>query len=229
MKILTRTILTVSLLLLLATAAAAQMGMGMRPAMPRGMFNPVVGAGALYEMVGQNGDKTTMQIAVVGKESVGGKDGYWFETTMTGMRQGEIVMKSLTVLDGSNTYVARMIMLMPGYPPMEMPEQMLRMHGQPQPADIRSQADDLGTESVTTPAGTFVCHHYRIKQGTGDIWVTDKVSPYGLVKQQGNGSTMILLKVISDAKDKITGTPQPFNPAAMGMGGPPEGSAPPPY
>jgi hypothetical protein len=229
MKILTRTTLTVSLLLLLATAAAAQMGMGMHPAMPRGMFNPVVGAGAVYEMVGQNGDKTTMQIAVVGKESVSGKDGYWFETTMTGMQQGEMVMKSLTVLDGSNTYVARMIMQMPGRPPMEMPEQMLRMHGQPQPADIRSQADDLGTESVTTPAGTFVCHHYRIKQGTGDIWVTDKVSPYGLVKQQGNGSTMVLLKVISDARDKITGTPQPFNPAAMGMGGPPDGSAPPPY
>jgi hypothetical protein len=229
MKILTRTSLTVSLLLLLATAAAAQMGMGMRPPMPRGMFNPVVGAGAVYEMVGQNGDKTTMQIAVVGKESVNGKDAYWFETTMTGMQQGEMVMKSLTVLDGNNTYVARMIMQMPGRPPMEMPEQMLRMHGQPQPADIRSQADDLGAESVTTPAGTFVCHHYRIKQGTGDIWVTDKVSPYGLVKQQGNGSTMVLLKVISDAKDRITGTPQPFNPAAMGMGGPPEGSAPPPY
>lgn len=229
MKILTRTTLTAALLLLLATAAAAQMGMGMRPPMPRGMFNPVVGAGAVYEMVGQNGEKTTMQIAVVGKESVGGKDGYWFETTMTGMQQGEMVMKSLTVLDGSNTYVARMIMQMSGRQPMEMPEQMLRMHAQPQPADIRSQADDLGTESITTPAGTFVCHHYRIKQGTGDIWVTDKVSPYGLVKQQGNGSTMILLKVLSDAKDKITGTPQPFNPAAMGMGGPPEGSAPPPY
>ena len=229
MKILTRTTLTVSLLLLLATAAAAQMGMGMRPPMPRGMFNPVVGAGAVYEMVGQNGDKTTMQIAVIGKESVGGKDGYWFETTMTGMQQGEMVIKSLTVLDGNNTYVARMIMQTPGRPPMEMPEQMLRMHGQSQPADVRSQADDLGTESITTSAGTFVCHHYRIKQGTGDIWVTDKVSPYGLVKQQGNGSTMVLLRVISDAKDKITGTPQPFNPAAMGMGGPPEGSAPPPY
>ncbi|MFZ3201285.1 MAG: hypothetical protein WA175_09040 [Candidatus Acidiferrales bacterium] len=226
----TRAILTASLLLLLATATAAQMGMGMRPPMPRGMFNPVVGAGAVYEMVGENGEKMTMQIAVVGKESVNGKDAYWFETIMTGTPQGEMVMKSLTVLDGTNTYVARMIMQPPGRPPMEMPEQMLRMHGQtPQPADIRSQADDLGIESVTVPAGTFVCHHYRIKQGTGDVWVTDKVSPYGLVKQQGNGSTMVLLKVISDARDKITGTPEPFNPAAMGMGQPPDESAPPQY
>ncbi len=38
---------------------------------------------------------------------------------------------------------------------------------------------------------------------------------------------MILLKVISDARDRITGTPEPFNPGGMGMGQPPDESAPP--
>jgi hypothetical protein len=43
-----------------------------------------------------------------------------------------------------------------------------------------------------------------------------------LVKSvSNNGSTtMVLVKSVTDAKDKITATPQPFNP--MGMGGPPQ-------
>jgi hypothetical protein len=227
MKSLTRTILTCSLLLLLATAASPQMGMHMGPPEPRGLFNPVVGAGAVYEMVGANGRKMTMEIAVVAKDSVQGKDAYWLETVMYGTPQGNMVIKNLIVFDGTNTTVARSIMQMPGRLPMEMPEQMIRMHNQQQPADIRGQADDLGTESVTTPAGTFVCHHYRMKQGSGDSWVTDKISPYGLVKQQGNGSSMVLLKLVTNAKDQITGRPEPFNPSEMGMGQPPDGSAPP--
>ena len=42
--------------------------------------------------------------------------------------------------------------------------------------------------------------------------------PYGLVKHQGKDTTMVLTKVFSDYKDKITGTPQPFNPMMMGGG-----------
>jgi hypothetical protein len=35
------------------------------------------------------------------------------------------------------------------------------------------------------------------------------------VKYQGKDSSMVLTKVISDAKDKIIGVPQPFNPMLM--------------
>ncbi|HVB58643.1 MAG TPA: hypothetical protein VNE63_19740 [Candidatus Acidoferrales bacterium] len=163
-----------------------------------------------------------MEINVVGKESVGGKDGYWFETTMTNPQMGDIIMKVFTVPDGANTSTTRMIMQMGNRPPMEMPMQMNRMNNQKQPADIRSEAEDVGSESVTTPAGTFTCEHYRMKDGSGDTWLSEKVSPYGLVKHQGKDSTMVLTKVVTDAKDKITGTPQPFNPMMMGMGGPPQ-------
>ena len=103
---------------------------------------------------------------------------------------------------------------------MEMPMQMGRMGNQkPQSTDIRSEADDLGVETITTPAGTFETHHYKMKDQTGDSWISEKVAPYGLIKHQGKDSTMILTKVVTDAKDKINGTPVPFNPMAMGMGG----------
>ena len=54
-----------------------------------------------------------------------------------------------------------------------------------------------------------------MKDGSGNTWVTTKVSPFGVVKHEGTDSTMVLTKVITDAQDKIVGTPQPFNPMQM--------------
>ena len=195
---------------MLPALAGAQMGMHAGPAM-RGIFNPVVGSGGEYEMTTDKG-KTLMEISVVGKESVDGKDGYWFEMAISNASMGQMISKSLTVLDGQDTVVSRMIMQMGSRPPMEMPTQMYKANAQKQSADIRDRADDVGSEAVTTPAGTFVTEHYKMKDGSGDAWVAPKAGPYGLVKFQGKDSTMVLTKVITDAKDKITGTPQPFNP-----------------
>jgi hypothetical protein len=190
--------------------AGAQMGMHAGPAM-RGIFNPVVGSGGEYELTTDRG-KTVMEISVVGKESVDGKDGYWFEMAIANASMGQVISKSLTVLDGQDTVVSRMIMQMGNRPPMEMPTQMYKANAQKQSADIRDRAEDVGPETVTTPAGTFAAEHYKMKDGSGDAWVAPKAGPYGLVKFQGKDSTMVLTKVITDAKDKITGTPQPFNP-----------------
>jgi hypothetical protein len=195
---------------MLPALAGAQMGMHAGPAM-RGIFNPVVGSGGEYEMTTDKG-KTVMEISVVGKESVDGKDGYWFEMAISNASMGQMISKSLTVLDGQDTVVSRMIMQMGSRPPMEMPTQMYKANAQKQSADIRDRADDVGSETVTTPAGTFITEHYKMKDGSGDAWVAPKAGPYGLVKFQGKDSTMVLTKVITDAKDKITGTPQPFNP-----------------
>jgi hypothetical protein len=97
-------------------------------------------------------------------------------------------------------------------PPMEMPTNMMKSGAQKQAADIRDRAEDVGSESITTPAGTFTAEHYKMKDGSGDAWVAPKAGPYGLVKFQGKDTSMVLTKVITDAKDKITGTPVPFNP-----------------
>jgi hypothetical protein len=153
-----------------------------------------------------------MEIAIVGKESVGGKDGYWFEMTMATTAMGQMVSKTLTVVDGADTVTSRTIMQMGNRPPMEMPMQMMKSSAQKQPADIRDRAEDVGSESITTPAGTFTAEHYKMKDGSGDAWVAPKAGPYGLVKFQGKDTSMVLTKVITDAKDKITGTPVPFNP-----------------
>ena len=195
---------------LMATAAAAQMGSFSAPHV-MGFWNPVVGQGAAYSMQSAKGDKTDMQIAIVGKEQVEGKDAYWYEMSFN-RGSGQMIVKTLMVLNGTDTHVSRMIMQMPGRPPMEMPTQMMHQDKTTQPADVRSDAEDLGTETITVPAGTFTCKHYRTKKAGGDVWVSDKISPYGLVKSKTNDSSMELTKVVTGAKDQITGTPQAFNP-----------------
>lgn len=214
---------------MMVAAANAQMRGMMGGPQPRGFFNPIVGSGAQYEISTADGKKMTTETDVVGKESVNGKDGYWFESVVSNPQSGDMVMKMLLVPDPNSTGPVKMIMQMPGRPPMEMPMQMGQMgrmggNQNPPTTDIRTQAEDLGTEPVTTPAGTFQAHHYRMKDGSGDSWISEKVAPYGLIKHQGKDSTMVLTKVVTDAKDRITGTPVPFNPMGMmgGMGGGPQ-------
>ena len=199
--------------LLLPMVASAQMfGRSQAPSW-RGVWNPVVGAGGTYEVTKKDGTKTTMEMAIVGKESVDGKDGYWFEVTIPGTELGTMIMKSLTVRNDQDMTSTRMIMQMGDRPPMEMPSRMTQ-NREKQPADIRQMAEEVGPESVTTPAGTFATTHYKMKDGSGDVWVADKAGPFGMVKFIGKDNSMVLVKVETDAKDKITGTPVPFNPMA---------------
>jgi len=209
--------------LIACTSARAQMGRTQAPA-PAGIFNPVVGSGAQYEMDRADGSKMNFTMAIVGKESSGGKDGFWFETvTDAPQGQGEMVMKALVVPDGSNSQVTKMIMQLPGRGPMEMDGMMGGRMGQgTQPKDIRETADDVGSESVTVPAGTFTCEHYKAKDGSSDVWVAKDVPPYGLVKMQGKDQTMVLVKALTNFQDKITGTPMDMGQMMRGMGAPPQ-------
>jgi len=218
------------------TASAQMDGMfgGGASSQFKGIFNPVVGQGGEYVFTSttQQGGPHTIDIAVVGKEDVNGKTGYWLEITSQDPRSGGTVyIKMLTVIDGENTQATKMVMQSPGRPPMEMDMQAMQamqsMGGRsappPQSADISKRGQDLGSESVTVPAGTFTCEHYRSTEGD-DVWVSTKVSPWGLVKMNGHsGNTMVLNKVFTDATDKITGTPvQMQMPNMGGMGGPPQ-------
>ena len=200
---------------LLAGTASAQFG---RMEMPsaHGVWNPVVGSGAAYQMQGKSGT-SEIEFDIVGTETVAGKPGHWLETAFKG-KEGLMVTKTLMVIDGTSMEVKRMIMQMPGQQPMEFPMNMTMMMGRhkaPQSADIRNDAELVGTESVTTPAGTFVCQHYRAKDKSSDVWISEKVPPYGMVKMVSKDTTMVLARVVTDAKTRITGTPKVFNPMEM--------------
>jgi hypothetical protein len=200
-----------------AAAAWAQMGMGMRPPTIPGEFKPVVGSGAQYQITTKQGN-IDMAVAVVGKESVNGADGYWMEQRMLGGKGGAMISKLLMVMSGGQPGIKRMIVQMPPRPPMEMPVGMMGMMGGmgknvPKPetgGGPQGKGEMLGTESVTVPAGTFECQHFRSQSehGTADVWFTTKVSPYGLVKMTSADTTMTLEKVLEHETSQITGEPQ---------------------
>lgn len=204
--------------LALALPLGAQMFGPKAPSLS-GIWHPVVGTGAAYDMTDKEGNKKQMEITIVGKEDVEGKPGYWLEMGFANSRSpGQIYVKNLMSVSDSGVTSMRMIMQMPGQDPMEMDMNMNpagRGMQQTSPANIADKAELVGTESVTVPAGTFTCTHYRMKDGSSDAWVSDKVGPWGLVKSQGKENSMVLTKVITDAKDHITGTPKKFDPMQM--------------
>jgi hypothetical protein len=213
-----------ALVLLVGGTVFAQrgpMGGGMAPPEFRGILNPTVGSGAAYQTEAR-GTKNDIEITVVGKEDVAGKPGYWLEMAMNPPNGGgQMLMKMLMVVDGKTASVSRMIMQMAGQQPMEMPMQgMMANLQQSTPTDVRDSAEHVGAESVTTPAGTFNTEHYRAKDGSWDAWLSPQVAPWGLVKSTAKDTTMTVTKLITNAKDQITGTPQKFDPMEMmrGMG-----------
>src|SRR6516165_5949550 len=163
-----------------------------------GAFKPTVGAGAEFQLTSKE-RSMNFTMLVVGKETVDGADGYWMEQRFEGIGMpGEMVQKQLVVIQDGKPDIKRMIMQPPGQQPMEMPVSMMR--GGPQQARAAESTDpgeELGTESVTVPAGTFDCEHYRkqTEHGTYDYWISPKVTPYPMVKMTGPDTTMVLVKI----------------------------------
>ncbi len=205
----------------LALPLAAQMNIGPRMTDLRGIWHPVVGEGAAYETLDQSGKKNQIEMTIVGKEDVAGKPGFWMEVAAANPQgNGNVYMKFLVVPGDTGMTSTRTIFQLGAQDPMEFDANMMNRGGRGQgqsniPQDIHDKANLIGTESVTVPGGTFTCEHYRAKDGTGDVWVSEKVSPWGLVKMQDKNRSMVLTKAITDAKDHITGTPKKFDPMQM--------------
>ena len=209
------------------SSAYAQRNMGIQQPAVAGIFHANVGAGADYEYTKDDGSKTDFEMSLIGKESVSGADGYWLEFTMQDKQMGQIVSKILLVPTGQTTNISKMVVMIPGRGAMSMPMSMMGATGQQTPKDIRNEATMVGTESVTVPAGTFSCQHWHMNDNSGDAWVTDSVSPYGLVKMTDtkDKSSMVLTKTLTAVQDKITGPVMDMSQMMQGMRG--MGGAPP--
>jgi hypothetical protein len=192
---------------------------GNMPSLP-GLQNPTVGSGSEYLMT-TKGKEMDMSTVVLGKEDVDGATGYWMEIRMTSAELGgEMVMKQLTVVSPEGAGIKRMIMQQPGKPPIEMPAMMMSMMQQHQPHPTTptggvasgkgGMGEMLGTESVTVPAGTFSCQHYRSQgtNGPSDVWISTQITPYALVKMTGPDVTMVLKKTLTNETSHIKGEPQ---------------------
>ncbi len=214
-----RAMVMVALALTVAGGAWAQHGgrggMGRGPQAPTPTLqNPVVGSGAEYQM-NMKGKDMDVAYAIVGKEDVNGNPGVWLETRMQSAELGgEMVTKMLMVTSGPEAGMKRMITQAPGQPPMEMGGFMMNMmkpHETQQSGGGKPDYGELvGTESVTVPAGTFVCQHFRKQEKSGqvDYWVATQVASFGWVKMTGPDVTLVLKRILTNETSHIKGEPQ---------------------
>lgn len=199
-----------------ATAGFARAQMGMdyfkKPNIAD-IFKPVVGAGAVYEN-DQDQKKSTMEMSVVAKDAVDGKDAYWLEFGHTDSKSGAMnYVKMLVTKDDFQSH--RMIVQPPGQP---QPIEIAVNPGMQHRSQMQSETEKwhkAGTETITVPAGTFSCDHWASDDGKSDAWTSPKVSPMALVKLTSPGHSMVLVKVLTDAQDHITGTPMKMDPQQM--------------
>jgi len=182
-----------------------------------GLQNPTPGSGSEYQMT-TSGKDMDMSIVSLGTENVDGGTGYWMEMRMTSAELGgEMVTKTLNVATGTQQGIKRMIIQRPGQPPMEMSGMMMNMMQQHQSAPVTKSGEGkgdmgqlVGTESVTVPAGTFTCQHYRKQdpKGVMDMWISSQVTPWAMVKMTSQDVTMVLKKVLTNETSHIKGEPQ---------------------
>jgi hypothetical protein len=196
-----------------ASGVHAQMGMDMftkRFTITK-VFHPVIGKGAQYEDTKGNGSNNIMEMAIIGKETVDGKDAYWMQMVFTEDKGQKMVGKSLITADDFRPH--RMIVDMPGQGAMEMPMNMSapRKNTRDEMQEKMNDWHSVGTETVTVPAGTFSCEHWQNSKGDENAWTSDKVYPFGLVKSSGKGSTTVLVKQLDNVPDRITGPVKKFD------------------
>ena len=202
-------------LFLFASSTFAQFGENIldRPEF-RHFWNPVVGNGAAYETTSADapGKKRALEFLLVSQEMVDGKTGYWLEMKMeASAMNGTAYGKSLVV--PGEMRPRRTIIQYPGLDPMELP---LRPNAAPPKHEIdpKKVPHQIGTETITVPAGTFVCEHWKDDSGE-EAWTNSKVGPISVVKTVRSGQTMVLVKTITNGTDHISGTVKPFDPRAL--------------
>jgi hypothetical protein len=201
--------------LCMTSSVAAQLGMDIfkKPNISD-IFKPVVGSGGLYEQQRTDTQKapTQMEMTIVGKEMVDGQQGYWMEVGHVEGKSGQMMYSKMLVTN--DFQMKKIVFQRPGQPAMEMPfspTEKTKSHM----AEEMEKWHQVGTETITVPAGIFICQHWKKDSGVGDAWVSDKVTPMGMVKSINAGQTMVLLKVITAATEHITGPVTKFDPEAL--------------
>lgn len=194
----------------LPTPVRAQMGMDLfKPPAITKVFHPVVGKGAVYQDTSKDSKPRTMELSIVGKDTVDGKAAYWMEVYSSSEEGKSVLGKSL--ITPEDFQIHRMIIQPEGKQAMEMPMHMNAARQQKM-QDNFNDWHSVGTESITVPAGTFSCEHWHNDKTNSDVWTSDKVVPFGMVKSvSSHGGTEVLVKVIDNATDRITGPVKQFD------------------
>lgn len=181
---------------------------------------PAVGSWVEYDFQG-NGQAGRSRMAVVGSETRSGRKLTWYEMSFDAGGQSGIIK----MLGEGGFYhamsekkIEEMVVKGAGQPAMKFSGAMMerirsQMNVGSDPASQFGQgcedAERVGVESVTVPAGTFDAVRFRLTSGKnpGDAWIVEGM-PFGMIKWTGSdGEAVELVGRGDDAVSEITETP----------------------
>lgn len=168
-------IFSLGLFTLLAASSTAQVDV------PRfaGLWCPRTGSSAVYRVTDKLEEVESISLVVTGHFEIA--------TTYAGLDQHTIVQR-FRQSGGSAPVLESVAAREPGLTARELPGGLLRGAGPPVLAV--QVGNPVGQETLVVPAGSYDCAHY--KMGQADVWLSPRVSPYGIVAYREPGFTLEL-------------------------------------
>ena len=131
----------------------------------------------------KNDPPRQLEMSVVGKEMTPTGEAYWMEMGYTDRHDNSKRMYSKMLVTKDFEFT-KIIIQVPGQGAMEMPFDSNDM-GKDKMKDELTNWSQVGSETVTVPAGTFSCAHWKKERRHRRSVDSDKVTPMSMVKQVG--------------------------------------------
>jgi len=206
--------------LLLAAAFCSEAQAAKEPPKFFGFFSTTVGAWSEYTVnESDTGKKSTMRNSIVGKEG----DSFWYEVVITEGGTRNIIKMFLKGDPNNPENIQRLIMKNGDQPAQEMPREFVMMgrrmattmfetrSGSSVVNQPNLKVEEIGTEKVTVPAGTFAVTRNRVLDPAGKVLATfdinNDVLPFGAVRSETDKVKMELIAHGKDAVSLITEQP----------------------
>jgi hypothetical protein len=231
-------------LLFAAVPFGAEAQAGKEPPRFFGIFATTVGAWSEYAVTeSDTGKRSTMRNSIVGKEG----DSFWYEVAITEDGVRNIIKMFLKGDPNNPENIQRLVMKNGEQPAQEMPREFVMMgrrmattmfetrSGSSVVNQPNLKVEELGTEQVTVPAGTFTVTRNRILDAAGkglaNYDFNKDVLPFGVVRSETDKVKMELLAYGMDAASLIAEQPimmktPPGMPESNPRGNPPGMAAP---
>ena len=166
------------------------------------LINPEVGVFAWYDLTDKTTDKRYfLRQAIVGKERVNRKTGYWLETELIPQVGFPTVYKMLLTGPANDPKNIHQVVVKEG----ERPPEVVPIPAEPEDGiekrTPKEKRESLGMEAIETPQGDLKAEHVVItrpadKEGAPEerleVWLNNSVRPMGIVRMAAPEGELVL-------------------------------------
>lgn len=181
------------------------------------IFNPIVGQWSKYEMKDSEGNKGILTISVVSKEG----SNYWMEVESSLTSDVGIAGYLVSGDPTEDSNVLKVRLKNGDGPIIEISKEMLeklkrKQRSTPPTTGIGpsvGKIQSLPNETVKIGNQTYDCQRIKLislDNKIADIWISEKVSPFGIVKLISGDESLILIDAGKGAKPRLFGNATPL-------------------